>query len=128
MPTFTDPPDAAETRVIADEDDLATRGCILLRCHRSYMRWFARLDHPKHGRRSVSQLRVLSFIAREGRDGRKPGQIAGRSPYLQAVHGEGPTSLIGEIAEVDIVSAGPNSLTGVIKSEFEWREPVQAAV
>jgi len=26
------------------------------------------------------------------------------------------------------VSAGPNSLTGVIKSEFEWRESVQAAV
>jgi tRNA-2-methylthio-N6-dimethylallyladenosine synthase len=60
--------------------------------------------------------------------GRKPGQIAGRSPYLQAVHGEGPEGLIGRIVEVDIVSAGPNSLTGVIKSEFEWRGPVQAAV
>jgi tRNA-2-methylthio-N6-dimethylallyladenosine synthase len=62
------------------------------------------------------------------RRGRKPGQIAGRSPYLQAVHGDGPDSLIGRIVEVDIVSVGPNSLTGVIKSEFEWREPVQAAV
>ena len=62
------------------------------------------------------------------RKGRKPGQIAGRSPYLQAVHGEGPEQLIGQIVDVDIVSAGPNSLTGVIKSEFEWREPVQAAV
>ena len=62
------------------------------------------------------------------RQGRKPGQIAGRSPYLQAVHGDGPEGLIGQIVEVDIVSAGPNSLTGVIKSEFEWREPVQAAV
>jgi tRNA-2-methylthio-N6-dimethylallyladenosine synthase len=62
------------------------------------------------------------------RRGRKPGQIAGRSPYLQAVHGDGPDSLIGRIVEVDIVSAGPNSLTGVIKSEFEWRESVQAAV
>jgi tRNA-2-methylthio-N6-dimethylallyladenosine synthase len=62
------------------------------------------------------------------RQGRKPGQIAGRSPYLQAVHGDGPEDLIGQIADVDIVSAGPNSLTGVIKSEFEWREPVQAAV
>jgi tRNA-2-methylthio-N6-dimethylallyladenosine synthase len=62
------------------------------------------------------------------RRGRKPGQIAGRSPYLQAVHGDGPEGLIGRIVEVDIVSAGPNSLTGVIKSEFEWREPVQAAV
>ena len=62
------------------------------------------------------------------RQGRKPGQIAGRSPYLQAVHGEGPEDFIGQIVDVDIVSAGPNSLTGVIKSEFEWREPVQAAV
>jgi tRNA-2-methylthio-N6-dimethylallyladenosine synthase len=62
------------------------------------------------------------------RQGRKPGQIAGRSPYLQAVHGDGPKDLIGQIVDVDIVSAGPNSLTGVIKSEFEWRESVQAAV
>jgi tRNA-2-methylthio-N6-dimethylallyladenosine synthase len=62
------------------------------------------------------------------RKGRKQGQIAGRSPYLQAVHGQGPEALIGEIVEVDIVSAGSNSLTGVIKSAFEWREPVQAAV
>ena len=62
------------------------------------------------------------------RAGRKPGQIAGRSPYLQAVHGDGPEELIGAIVEVDIVNAGSNSLTGVIKSEFEWREPVQAAV
>ncbi|MGH6735642.1 MAG: tRNA (N6-isopentenyl adenosine(37)-C2)-methylthiotransferase MiaB [Methyloceanibacter sp.] len=60
--------------------------------------------------------------------GRKPGQVAGRSPYLQAVHVEGPETLIGHIAEVDISAAGPNSLTGVIKSGFEWREPVQAAV
>ena len=51
------------------------------------------------------------------RQGRKPGQIAGRSPYLQAVHGDGPRNLIGQIVDVDIVSAGPNSLTGVIKSE-----------
>jgi tRNA-2-methylthio-N6-dimethylallyladenosine synthase len=59
--------------------------------------------------------------------GRKPGQITGRSPYLQSVHVEGPELLIGDIAEVDIEAAGPNSLTGVMKSGFEWREPVQAA-
>jgi tRNA-2-methylthio-N6-dimethylallyladenosine synthase len=60
--------------------------------------------------------------------GRKPGQIAGRSPYLQAVHAEGPEGLIGQIAAVDILASSPNSLTGVIKSGFEWHEPVQAAV
>ena len=61
-------------------------------------------------------------------NGRKPGQIAGRSPYLQAVHVEGPEGLIGQIAAVDILASSPNSLTGVIKSGFEWHEPVQAAV
>jgi tRNA-2-methylthio-N6-dimethylallyladenosine synthase len=60
--------------------------------------------------------------------GRKPGQIAGRSPYLQAVHVEGPEASIGQVAAVDISAASPNSLTGVMKSGFEWREPVQAAV
>ncbi len=60
--------------------------------------------------------------------GRNPGQISGRSPYLQPVHVDGPESLIGAIAEVDISAAGPNSLTGVIDSGLEWREPVQAAL
>ncbi len=44
--------------------------------------------------------------------GRREGQIAGRSPYLQAVHCEGEERLIGQIAPVRIVSAGPNSLAG----------------
>ncbi len=46
--------------------------------------------------------------------GRRPGQIAGRSPYLQAVHAEGKMSLIGTIQPVEIVSAGKNSLLGKI--------------
>jgi tRNA-2-methylthio-N6-dimethylallyladenosine synthase len=60
--------------------------------------------------------------------GRKPGQVAGRSPYLQAVYVDGPERLIGHIAEVDISAAGPNSLTGVMNAGFEWREPIRAAV
>lgn len=44
--------------------------------------------------------------------GRHPGQIAGKSPYLQAVHIEAPVGLIGEIKAVEIVAAGPNSLAG----------------
>ena len=62
------------------------------------------------------------------RCGRKPGQIAGRSPYLQAVHVEGPERFIGQIAAVDILAASSNSLTGVMKSGLEWHEPMQAAV
>jgi tRNA-2-methylthio-N6-dimethylallyladenosine synthase len=46
--------------------------------------------------------------------GRHEGQIAGKSPYMQAVHAEGGLELIGRVAPVDIVAAGPNSLRGAI--------------
>jgi tRNA-2-methylthio-N6-dimethylallyladenosine synthase len=49
--------------------------------------------------------------------GRKPGQLVGRSPYLQPVHVEANESWLGRIAETAIVSAGPNSLAGVIKTQ-----------
>jgi len=44
--------------------------------------------------------------------GRHEGQIAGKSPYLQAVHVEGPNLLIGRVVPVEILEAGPNSLHG----------------
>jgi tRNA-2-methylthio-N6-dimethylallyladenosine synthase len=84
------------------------------------------IDSDRHAFDRATVGRRLHVLF-EGR-GRKPGQIAGRSPYLQAVHVEGPESLIGQIAAVDIAAASPNSLIGVMESEFEWREPVQAAV
>jgi tRNA-2-methylthio-N6-dimethylallyladenosine synthase len=46
------------------------------------------------------------------RTGREPGQIVGRSPYLQGVWTYGSASLIGQIADVVIEACGPNSLTG----------------
>ena len=46
--------------------------------------------------------------------GRRPGQIIGRSPYLQAVWADAPASLIGQITEVDIIAANPNSLSGAL--------------
>jgi tRNA-2-methylthio-N6-dimethylallyladenosine synthase len=46
------------------------------------------------------------------RKGRYPGQIVGRSPYLQGVFAEGPETLIGQIAEVTITACNPNSLAG----------------
>ena len=51
------------------------------------------------------------------RKGRYPGQILGRSPYLQAVHAEAPERLIGQIVTVKIASAGPNSLAGAVELE-----------
>ncbi|HEY0014465.1 MAG TPA: tRNA (N6-isopentenyl adenosine(37)-C2)-methylthiotransferase MiaB [Allosphingosinicella sp.] len=46
------------------------------------------------------------------RSGKKPGQRIGKSPWLQSVHLE-TGAAIGDIVEVEIVSAGPNSLGGV---------------
>ncbi|WP_371870892.1 tRNA (N6-isopentenyl adenosine(37)-C2)-methylthiotransferase MiaB [Pelagibacterium lentulum] len=46
--------------------------------------------------------------------GRNPGQIAGRSPYLQPVHIEADESLIGQILPVEIVDRAKNSLVGTI--------------
>ena len=47
------------------------------------------------------------------RDGRKPGQRIGKSPWLQSVHLE-TDAPIGTMVDVDIVSAGPKSLGGAL--------------
>src|SRR5690606_28275729 len=44
--------------------------------------------------------------------GRHGGQMIGRSPWLQSVHCEAPDALLGRIAEVEIVAAARNSVTG----------------
>jgi tRNA-2-methylthio-N6-dimethylallyladenosine synthase len=49
--------------------------------------------------------------------GRKPGQLSGRSPYLQPVHLEGPESLIGQVCPVRILAGNPNSLTATLDTE-----------
>ncbi len=46
--------------------------------------------------------------------GRYPGQIIGRSPYLQSVHAMANERLLGHIVDVKIIDHGFNSLTGVI--------------
>jgi len=45
------------------------------------------------------------------RPGRKPGQLVGRSPYMQAVHVNAPDSLIGEVVALAITDAHGNSLS-----------------
>lgn len=44
--------------------------------------------------------------------GRHKGQMVGRSPFLQPVHVQGPTTLAGEIRPVTITAIHPNSLAG----------------
>jgi tRNA-2-methylthio-N6-dimethylallyladenosine synthase len=45
------------------------------------------------------------------RKGRHPGQMIGRSPWLQSVHVE-TAAAPGEMLDVTVLSAGPNSLAG----------------
>jgi tRNA-2-methylthio-N6-dimethylallyladenosine synthase len=45
------------------------------------------------------------------RQGKKPGQLVGKTPWLQSVHIQ-TDAAIGDLVEVEIVSAGPNSLSG----------------
>ncbi len=49
--------------------------------------------------------------------GRKPGQLSGRSPWLQPVHVYGQAELIGRVVPVKITEAHPNSLTAIIHPE-----------
>lgn len=51
--------------------------------------------------------------------GRKTGQLSGRSPYLQPVHFEGNSSLIGQIVKVHITEQLTNSLGGILSKEIK---------
>lgn len=50
------------------------------------------------------------------RRGKKENQLIGRSPWNQSVHVTGNERLMGQLVDVDITSAGPNSLRGEIKT------------
>ncbi len=51
------------------------------------------------------------------RRGRHEGQLAGRSPYMQAVHLEAPAEFFGAVAEVRITAAFGQSLTGTLTGQ-----------
>ncbi len=57
-----------------------------------------------------------SFDVLFDRVGRFPGQIVGKTPYLQAVNVMGPPSLIGEVANVGIDGLGTNTLFGTLSA------------
>ena len=46
--------------------------------------------------------------------GRHPGQLVGRSPYLQSVHLPAAAERIGDIVPVLISGSGRNSLSGTL--------------
>jgi len=46
------------------------------------------------------------------RPGRRPGQLIGKSPWLQSVFVASPAARIGDMITVDLIDAQPNSLEG----------------
>ncbi len=53
------------------------------------------------------------------RPGGREGQLVGRSPFMQAVHAELSAGYLGEIVNVMIDRAKPNSLSAVVSSKQE---------
>jgi tRNA-2-methylthio-N6-dimethylallyladenosine synthase len=56
--------------------------------------------------------------------GRHPGQIVGRSPYLQPVQVTGPSTMLGDIATVTITEISANSLFGALAQSRSEAEPM----
>ena len=78
-----------------------------------------RLQHAIDRQQAAFNRRCVgrTFSVLFERLGRHPGQIVGRSPYLQPVQVEASPSLIGEIASVTITEVARNSLFGALAQE-----------
>jgi tRNA-2-methylthio-N6-dimethylallyladenosine synthase len=75
----------------------------------------ALLDEQQRGFNAAQAGLTLPVLFEK--PGRHPGQLIGRSPYLQAVHATAPDHLIGQIVPVVIEDASRNSLAGVLAPE-----------
>jgi len=53
--------------------------------------------------------------------GRRPGQLSGRTPWLQPVHVPAPPSLIGTVSMVTIAAATPTSMSGILHPDPQER-------
>ena len=78
----------------------------LTRLHR--LQALLRDQQDQFNRESVGATMPV-LVEKPGRD---PGQMMGRSPYLQPVHFTGEANLIGCIIQTKITGVGTNSLSG----------------
>ena len=72
----------------------------------------ALLAEQQRGFNATLVGRTIPVLFQEA--GRKPGQVLGKSPWLQSVHATGPARLVGQIVDVQIVAAHAVSLSGEI--------------
>ena len=68
----------------------------------------------RHQARFNAQCVGRTFDVLFEKPGRHPGQIVGRSPYLQPVVVMAPATMIGEIAAVTVTEISANSLLGAL--------------
>ncbi|MDB5374803.1 MAG: tRNA ((37)-C2)-methylthiotransferase MiaB, partial [Belnapia sp.] len=61
-------------------------------------------------RSKVGQIIPVLFTG----PGRHPGQVMGRSPWLQPVHLQGDPALVGQVAPVRVLAAHTNSFAGLL--------------
>ncbi len=90
----------------AELDDAVPAAVMDERLHRLQ----ARIEHHRLAFNHAMVGRTVDVLLE--RAGRHPGQLAGKSPYLQAVQIETETNQIGELVQVVIERAGSNSLFG----------------
>jgi tRNA-2-methylthio-N6-dimethylallyladenosine synthase len=57
------------------------------------------------------------------RPGRRPGQLIGRTPYLQSLHAYAPASMIGSIAPALVSGVTPNALAGEVVGRAAREHP-----
>jgi tRNA-2-methylthio-N6-dimethylallyladenosine synthase len=85
----------------------------------------ARIDRHQAAFNAQCVGRTLDVLFEK--PGRHPGQLVGRSPYLQPVHVMASSALIGQVAEVSIAEVGANSLSGTLVPALRESTPVLAA-
>ncbi len=73
----------------------------------------ARLAHHQYAFNQSSIGKRCEVLVE--RIGRHPGQWLGKSPWLQSVHFQGDHA-IGDLVEVTLAEAGPNSLKGLVRN------------
>jgi len=60
------------------------------------------------------------------RRGRRPGQLIGKTPYLQSLHAFAPASMIGSVARARVTAVTPNALAGEMADGEETGRLTQA--
>jgi tRNA-2-methylthio-N6-dimethylallyladenosine synthase len=83
------------------------------------------IDELQRGFNNACADRVLPVLFEK--PGRHPGQLVGRTPYLQWVHAQAPARCQGTVLPVRITGIGPNSLAGdIAMDEIETKAEVVA--